>query len=211
MNKTVLFELGKCEKVKYQNFAKWLSNCEVDITSDKYCCILSNKKYEYDQYMGISADFQCNIKIPVLIMGETKRQLEYLKKLYISVQNFFEESENANLSDMSAIEKRKVKDQNWDLPESLEWVKKYYLFGLKVFEINTAESGWIVRDTGEDEVILDDVNTPKYLLVAWDRRPSYRHVQWISIKESSNPSVDFLVEDVKKVEKIRSERKSEEQ
>ena len=88
MNKTVLFELGKCEKVKYQNFAKWLSNCEVDITSDKYCCILSNKKYEYDQYMGISADFQCNIKIPVLIMGETKRQLEYLKKLYISVQNF---------------------------------------------------------------------------------------------------------------------------
>lgn len=144
-------------------------------------------------------------------MGETKRQLEYLKKLYISVQNFFEESENANLSDMSAIEKRKVKDQNWDLPESLEWVKKYYLFGLKVFEINTAESGWIVRDTGEDEVILDDENTPKYLLVAWDRRPSYRHVQWISIKESSNPSVDFLVEDVKKVEKIRSERKSEEQ
>ena len=112
---------------------------------------------------------------------------------------------------MSAIEKRKVKDQNWDLPESLEWVKKYYLFGLKVFEINTAESGWIVRDTGEDQVILDDENTPKYLLVAWDRRPSYRHVQWISIKESSNPSVDFLVEDVKKVEKIRSERKSEEQ
>ena len=45
MNKTVLFELGKCEKVKYQNFAKWLSNCEVDITSDKYCCILSNLNF----------------------------------------------------------------------------------------------------------------------------------------------------------------------
>ena len=58
MSTLVLFSLGKYKKFRHQDPITWLSENTQD---DKYYCILSNKKCENDQYMGISVEYKGNI------------------------------------------------------------------------------------------------------------------------------------------------------
>lgn len=102
---------------------------------------------------------------------------------------------------MPDIEKRTVGDLVGELPENFSWLRNRYLYGLKIFDINTADFGWVTKEIGESEVILDGENTPKYLIGAWDSGFSQSNMQWITAKECEGTAGD-LVGVVKRVEKL---------
>ena len=151
--------------------------------------------------MGISVEYQNNIENPVLIVGDNEKQLEHLKKLYLDVEAFF--NKTINLYGMPDIEKRTVGDLVGGLPENFSWRHNRPLYSLKVFDINSTDFGWITKRIGENEVILDGENTPKYLIGAWDNGFSQSNMQWITAKECERTAGD-LVRVVKRVEKLRS-------
>lgn len=198
MSTLVLFSLGKYKKFRHQDPITWLSENTQD---DKYYCILSNKKCENDQYMGISVEYKGNIENPVLIVGDNDKQLKHLKKLYLDVEAFF--NKTINLYGMSDIEKRTIGDLVCELPENFSWLRNRYLYGLKIFDINTADFGWVTKEIGESEVVADEENTPKYLIGAWDNGFSQSNMQWITAKECEGTAGD-LVRVVKRVEELRS-------
>lgn len=104
---------------------------------------------------------------------------------------------------MSDIKKRTVRDLVGELPENFSWLHNRPLYSLKVFDINSTDFGWITKEIGENEVILDGENTPKYLIGAWDSGLGQSNMQWITDKECEGTAGD-LVRVVKRVEELRS-------